>query len=158
MTSSLPPNPPSKLSVIHRLLPDNFVPLRNGVTVWWSSITRDGEWILPRVFRAFTFMGNAELDLTYARMGEGTSEIEVRCIFGNIEISVPPDIRVQCEGEGLAGSFEVVRVGHAPPPRDDAPTLVISGNVYFGAVTVKIMGEVGPGWKDKLRAWTSLNS
>ena len=159
MASSTPPNPPTALAVLHRVLPENLVPPRNGVTVWWSNIKREGEWILPRIFRTFTFMGNTELDLTFARMGEGTSEIEIRCIFGNVEIRVPPDIRVQCDGDGLAGSFEVVRVGVVPTPREDSPMLLISGSVYFGAVTVKIMGEVGPGWKEKLVAgWKSLNS
>ena len=145
--------------MIQRLLPDSLVPLRNGVTVWWSNIKREGEWILPRTFRTFTFMGNTELDLTFTRMGEGTSEIEIRCILGNVEIRVPPDVRVICEGEGLAGSFEVERIGEVPPLREDAPTLRVTGNVYLGAVTIKIMGYVGPGWKDKLIAgWKSLNS
>ena len=75
-------------ALLQRLIPDNLVPLRNGVTVWWSNIKREGEWILPRTFRVFTFMGNAELDLTWARMGEGVSEIEIRCILGNVEIKV----------------------------------------------------------------------
>ena len=104
-------------------------------------------------------MGNVELDLTFARMGQGTSEIEVRCVLGNIEIRVPPDIRVICDGDALAGSFELVRVGELTAPHEDAPILRVKGNAYLGAVTVKVMGYVGPGWKDKLVAgWKSLNS
>ena len=159
MTSSFPPDRPNTIAAVQRSLPDNLVPLRNGVTVWWSNIKREGEWILPRIFRTFTFMGNTELDLTFARMGAGTSEIEIRCVLGNVEIRVPPDIRVICEGDGLAGSFEVERIGEVPPLREDAPTLRVTGSVYLGAVTVKIMGYVGPGWKEKLMAgWKSLNS
>jgi hypothetical protein len=146
-------------ALLQRLIPDNLVPLRNGVTVWWSNIKREGEWILPRTFRVFTFMGNAELDLTWARMGEGVSEIEIRCILGNVEIKVPPDIRVQCDGDGVAGNFEVERIGEVPLPREDAPTLRIIGAAYLGSVSIKIMGHVGPGWKDKLvSGWKSLNS
>ena len=159
MTSPFSTNRPDAVAVVQRSLPDNLVPLRSGVTVWWSNIKREGEWIVPRIFRTFTFMGNTELDLTFARMGEGTSEIEIRCIFGNVEIRVPPDIRVVCDGDGLAGSFEVVRIGEVPQLRDDAPTLKVTGSVYFGAVTIKIMGYVGPGWKERLVAgWKSLNS
>ncbi|HEX6576034.1 MAG TPA: LiaF domain-containing protein [Gemmatimonadaceae bacterium] len=153
------PDSPSRSPLFVRNLPDNLVPLRNGVTVWWSNIKREGEWILPRIFRVFTFMGNAELDLTFARLGQGTSEIEIRCIFGNVEIRVPPDIRVQCDGDGIAGSFEVERVGEVPPPADDSPVLRVSGTAYMGAVTIKIMGTVGPGWKERLKAgWQQLNS
>ncbi|HEY0242614.1 MAG TPA: LiaF domain-containing protein [Gemmatimonadaceae bacterium] len=152
------PGPAAPPALVQRSLPDHLVPERNGVTVWWSNIKREGEWILPRIFRVFTFMGNVELDLTWARMGEGMSEIEIRCIFANVEISVPPDIRVQCDGDGVMGSFEVIRVGECPLPALDAPTLRVYGGAYMGNVTVKIMGKVGPGWKEKLKAWTSLNA
>jgi Predicted membrane protein len=139
--SSLPPESPVQLRV-QRSLPDNLVPLRSGVTVWWSNIKREGEWILPRTFRVFTCMGNVELDLAHARMGQGTSEIEIRCIFANVEISVPPDIRVQCDGDALGGSFEVVRVGEIPPPADDAPIVRITGAAYMGNVTVRSWGKL----------------
>ena len=157
---TLPPQPFTNLpDLSRRLLPENVVPARSGVTVWWSNVKREGDWILPRIFRAFTCMGNAELNLTSARIGEGTSEIEVLCILGNVEIMVPPDIRIQCDGDPFAGNFEVVRIGEIPPAPENAPTLKITGSVYFGSVTVKIMGTVGPGWKDKLKAgWQQLKS
>ena len=102
-------------------------------------------------------MGNVELDLRSARLAEGTSEIEIRCILANVEISVPPDIRVVCDGDGMLGNFEVLRVGECPPPALDAPTVRITGTAYAGSVTVKVMGVVGPGWKAKLKAWSQLN-
>ena len=71
--------------------------------------------------RTFTFMGNVELDLTTARIGAGTSEIEIRCIMANVEITVPSDIRVISDGEGMLGSFEIIRVGEIPPLPPDAP-------------------------------------
>jgi hypothetical protein len=146
-------------AVVSRIVPLEAVPERNGVTVWWSSVTRQGEWILPRIFRAFAFMGNVELDLTSARMAAGTSEMEIRCVMANIELTVPADIRVICDGDGIAGTFEMVRIGEVPPLAPDAPTLRITGTAYLGSVSVKVKGIVGPGWKDKLKAgWQSLNS
>lgn len=104
-------------------------------------------------------MGNTELDLTWARMGRGISEMEIRCILGNVEVRVPPDIRVECDGDGIAGTFEVQVIGQIFPPPADAPTLRISGSAYLGAVTVKIMGQLGPSWTERLKAgWNSLNS
>jgi hypothetical protein len=156
-----PGNLPADPRSIHmqRQLPNEVVPYRSGATVWWSNIKREGEWILPRIFRVFTFMGNAELDVTNAKMGEGLSEIEMRCILGNVEILVPPDIHLECDIDGLGRSFEVIRVGEVLPPDPDAPTLRVSGSAYLGSVTVKIMGKVGPGWKDRLKAgWQQLNS
>jgi Cell wall-active antibiotics response 4TMS YvqF len=156
-----PGNLPADTRSIHlqRMLPNEVVPYRSGATVWWSNIKREGEWILPRIFRVFTFMGNAELDLRHAKMGEGLSEIEMRCILGNVEILVPTDIHLECDIDGLGRSFEVVRIGEVLPPDPDAPTLRVSGSAYLSSVTVKIMGKVGPGWKDKLKAgWQQFNS
>ncbi len=159
MTYPHSPNSTYGVAPLIRTVPDDVVPERSGVTVWWSNSKREGEWLLPRLFRAFSCMGNIELDLMSARMGAGVSEIEVLGIFANIEIRVPPDIRVECEGEALAGNFELTRVGDVPPPPPGAPALLISGNAYFGSVTVKIMGTPLPGWKEKLASgWKSLNS
>jgi hypothetical protein len=157
MTSPQPPHGSGLPATIQHTLPDNLIPERSGVTVWWSNIKREGEWSLPRIFRIFTFMGNVELNLAHARMNAGVSEIEIRCILANVEISVPPEIRVLCEGDGVGGNFEVVRIGEVPLAPVDAPTVKITGGAYLGSVTVKIMGHVGPGWKDKLKAWTALN-
>jgi hypothetical protein len=139
-------------TAVARTLPEHLVPERSGVTVWWSNIKREGDWVVPRLFRAFNFMGNAELDLTLAQMGPGISEIDIRCILGNVEIRVPMDVRVQCDGDGIAGSFEVEKVGDVEAPPADAPTLRVTGTAYLGAVTVKIMGVPGPTWQEKLKA------
>lgn len=103
-------------------------------------------------------MGNTEIDLTHARLSADTSEIDIRCIMANVEITVPRDIRVLCDGDGMVGSFDILRIGDTTPP-EDAPTLRVTGTAYFGNVTIKIVGPVGPGWKEKLVAgWKQLNS
>lgn len=141
-----------------RLIPEAQVPHRNGVTCWWSSVKRNGEWILPRIYRVFTFMGNVELDLTTALIGPGETEIDIRCIMANVEIKVPAEVRVLCEGEGILGTFEVTRIGEIPPLPFDAPTIRIEGDSYMGNVSIQVIGIVGPSWKDKLKAWSQLNS
>ena len=102
-------------------------------------------------------MGNVELDLTHARMSADISEIEILCVLANVEITVPADIRVLCEGEGLMGNFETQRIGEIPQVPIEAPTVKITGNAYMGSVTVKVIGKLGPGWKDKIKAWAALN-
>ena len=134
-----------------RTLPEDLIPPRNGVVAWWSGVKRNGEWVLPRAFRAFTCMGNIELDLTQARMGAGVSEMELNCFMGAIDVIVPPDIRVICDGEGMFGTFEMKRTGNATPP-PDAPTLQISGTAYFSAVNIKIVDPNAPTLAQKLKA------
>jgi hypothetical protein len=144
------------LGIPVRTLPEDLIPERSGVVAWWSSAKRQGEWVLPRAFRAFTCMGNVELDLTNARMGSGTTEMELNCFMGAIDVIVPPDIHVLCDGEGMFGTFEVKRTGNTTPPAD-VPTLRISGTAYFGAITIKIVDPTAPGWAEKLKAgWASF--
>jgi hypothetical protein len=150
-------NHPAQAIAAARILPDALVPENSGTTVWLSNVVREGEWILPRTFRIFTFMGNVELDLTEVRIGAGESVIDIRCIMGNVEIRVPPGIRVLNDGEGFLGNFEITRIGEVPPLLPDAPTIRITGNAYVGSVAVEVKGIVGPGWKDKLKAWTQRN-
>ncbi len=103
-------------------------------------------------------MGNVEIDLRSAHLGAGTSEMEVNCLMGNIEITVPPEIRVLCDGHGMLGSFDVERVGNTTPPAD-APTVRISGTAYLGAITIRVVDPNAPGWTEKLKAgWATLKS
>lgn len=115
-----------------------------------SHSARAGDWILPRRFRAIAFMGEVDLDLTYARIGPGTSHIEVKSIMGSVTVIVPPDIRVECEGDSIIASFDIDRAEVAPPP--DAPLVVITGTAILGSVHVKVVDPNAPGWYEKVRA------
>lgn len=119
------------------IIPAEFVPERRGAVVVLSSSRRDGDWILPRLFRVVACLGNMELDLTSAKLAPGESHIEIRCFFGNVEITVPPEIRVEAEGHPFIGVFEsrAAPVVHSP----DAPLLRITGSVFAGAVTIKVV-------------------
>lgn len=134
-----------------RTLPDDLIPQRNGVVCWWSGVKREGEWIVPREFRAFAFMGNIEIDLTEARMGSGVTEMELNCFMANIEVTVPADVRVLCDGDSLLGSFDIRRIGN-PTPLPGAPTLNITGTAYVGAISIKVVDPNAPGWTERLKA------
>ena len=146
------PAPPAPALVV-RTVPEYLVPERSGLgTTWFSNVKRVGDWILPRNFRSFSFMGSVELDLTNARMGEGTSEIELRCIFSSVEIKVPADIRVEIEVDGVMNSCETEEVGDVGIPSPDAPLLRIIGSAYMGSVEVKIIGTPKASWKEKVKS------
>lgn len=123
--------------VRHTVVAADRVPAREGIVVFWSSNKREGRWTLPRAMRVASVMGSAELDLREAEFGEGVSEIEVLAVFGNVEISVPVGVRVECVGESMMGSFEL-RMSGAPEFPPDAPTLRVRGSAYFSNVEVMV--------------------
>jgi hypothetical protein len=139
VTSTKFPSPPARLAA-PVVIPAELVPERRGAVAFLSSVNREGDWVLPRLFRVVSFMGNMELDLTSVRIGPGESHIEIRCIWGNVEITVPPDIRVEVDGHPVIGTFEVSR--SAPSTRSpDAPLLRITGSAVMGAVTINVKGR-----------------
>jgi hypothetical protein len=133
------------------IIPSEHVPERAGTVAFIGNQTRQGEWILPRLFRAVSVMGNITIDLTRARIAAGASDIEVRSVFGNIEILVPPEMRVECDGSTLAGNFESdakMRLSYDP----DAPLVRITGMAILGNVEVKVVDPNEPTWLEKVAA------
>jgi predicted membrane protein len=95
--------------------------------------------------RALAVLGNIELDLREAEIGYGVSVIEAVSVLGNIEITVPPEVTIECEGDALLGNFSVeykgkVNTGAANRDR----TIRITGNAYLASVTVRVKGPDTP--------------
>jgi hypothetical protein len=113
----------------------------SGVVSFLSSTERQGPWELPRRFRALAVLGNVELDLRQADVGYGLSEIEAVAVLGNVEITVPPDITVECEGDSFMGTFVLKYDGRASPSMATGDRIVrVTGSAYAGAVTVSVKG------------------
>ena len=112
-----------------------------GVVSFLSSNEREGRWELPRHFRALAVLGNVELDLREAIIGIGVSFIEAVGVMGNIEITVPPDVAVESDGDSLLGSFVVKYKGSATPAAASAlRTIRITGTAYASSVEVIVKG------------------
>lgn len=142
--------PPAVQRSAHPTIEGYLVPERRGAVAILSSLRRDADWILPRLFRVFTFWGNAEIDLTRALLAPGTSEIEIRCIMGNVEIVVPPDLRVESEVDAVLGSAEVQRqIPSTTSP--DAPTVRITGSAFMGSIEIKVVDPNAPGLIERIR-------
>ena len=117
----------------------------SGLVSFLSSTERQGPWHLPRRMRALAVLGNIELDLREAEVGYGVSVIEAVSVLGNIEITVPPEIAIECEGDALLGNFSVEykgKVNTAAANRDR--TIRITGNAYLASVTVRVKGPDKP--------------
>jgi hypothetical protein len=113
----------------------------SGVVSMLSSNERNGRWALPRQFRALAVLGNIELDLRAADIGYGLSVIEAVTVLGNIEITIGPEITIDCDGDSLLGSFVVKYDGRANPAAASPDKVVrITGTAYVGAVTIHVKG------------------
>jgi len=111
-----------------------------GVVSFLSSNEREGRWELPRHFRALAVMGNVELDLRDATIGIGVSSIEAVAVMGNIEITVPPDVAVESDGDSLLGSFVVKYKGATPAAANGLRTIRITGTAYASSVEIIVKG------------------
>jgi hypothetical protein len=138
------------------LVPQEMVPAVRGVTAFLSSQVRAGDWILPRLFRAVSFWGDVTIDLTSARFGAGTSRIELMVIMGNVSVLVPPDVRVNCDGDAIIGSFDMQGQKWSTPA-EGAPTVHVTGTAFLGSVEVKIVNPNAPSWIKMLKTrWNEV--
>lgn len=149
--------PPAIARTAHPTIAPHGVPERRGTVAVLSNMRRDADWILPRLFRIFTFLGNADIDLTQVLLAPGTSVIEIRCIMSNVQIIAPPDIRIESEVEAVLGSAEVQRQISTPAPAD-APVVRITGTAFLGSIEIKIIDPDAPSFMDKLRRRISRKS
>ncbi|HEU4996389.1 MAG TPA: LiaF domain-containing protein [Gemmatimonadaceae bacterium] len=131
------------------VIPSELVPERAGTVAFLSNKQQHGDWLLPRLYRAVSFMGSVTIDLTKARVGPGTSQIELRSIFGNIEIYVPPELRIECDVSPVLGNVEAHLDSTTPPP-PDAPVVRITGMALMANVEVKVVDPNAPNWLDRL--------
>jgi hypothetical protein len=114
---------------------------RGGVVSFLSSNEREGRWELPRHFRALAVLGHIELDLRDALIGIGISVIEAVAVMGNIEITVPPDVAVESDGDSLLGSFVVKYKGRLTGAEATGlRTLRITGTAYASSVEICVKG------------------
>jgi hypothetical protein len=128
----------------------NAVPERHGVFAFLSNIDRKGRWTLPRSFRTLAVLGNVELDLTGVELGTYT-EIEIRCFLGNVDVKVPPGIRLEVDGDATLGNFEVNR---RLPSTDapDAPVVHIKAGVILGNIDVSVVDPDAPNMLQRIKA------
>ena len=108
----------------------------------FGGVERRGSWTVPRRWRVVATFGGAQLDLREARFPTGVIDLEVRAVFGGVQIIVPPGLAVEVQGTAIMGGFQ--NVNRAPAhPDPDAPLLRIRGLAFMGGVeiTMRLPGE-----------------
>jgi Domain of unknown function (DUF1707)/Cell wall-active antibiotics response 4TMS YvqF len=109
-------------------------PTSQGAVAILGGFTRKGEWIVPKEFTAFMFMGGGEIDLREARFSQREVSIHIVAIMGGCEVIVPEDATVYVTGIGVLGAFEHSDAGPGSP---DGPVISINGLAFMGGVDVK---------------------
>lgn len=103
---------------------------------------RKGQWRVPKRLRVATIMGGASLDFREAILAPGVSSVHVVACMGGIEVIVPPNLAVECNGIGIMGGFESMeRCPAVPDP--SRPLLRITGLTMMGGIeiTTRLVGE-----------------
>lgn len=112
-----------------------------GIVAFLSNTERKGNWSLPRHLRALAVLGNVEIDLRDAIIGVGVSVIEVVAVLGNVEILVPPEIAVQCDGDAFVGNFTLKYQGRVNTAVANNERIIrVTGAAYAASVSVTVKG------------------
>jgi hypothetical protein len=93
-----------------------------------------GNWVVPKSYTAFCWMGGIELDLREAEFEDMEVTIYASCWMGGVEIIVPEGLNVQVHGFGFMGGYSGSPVGPIDP---DAPTVHVKGFAFMGGVDVR---------------------
>jgi len=97
--------------------------------------TRKGTWSPASDIIVVAVMGGVPLDFREADLLEGETVVTILTIMGGVDVKVPPDVHVRCEGLGLLGGFSHTAHRATDP---DAPTIVFRGLAVMGGVDVKV--------------------
>ena len=121
-------------------LPLQAPPARGVVSVFGDN-KKEGRWSVPRHLRVLSVFSAVKIDLREAVLQSNETVIEAVAVFADVQIIVPPDIAIECDGHTFMGSFNVSnskRKGVAGRPPLGAPVVRVTGSAYLANVTIKV--------------------
>jgi predicted membrane protein len=88
-------------------------------------------------------MGGIELDLRDATLDPGVTQISAVAVMGGVVVTVPPNVRLECDGFAFMGGFEDQL--KAPASGDpNAPVVKLTGFAFMGGVEVRVLEPGAP--------------
>jgi len=87
-----------------------------------------------------SIFGGSEIDLSHAKLAEGTNMLEMICIFGGSSIIIPSDWRVRSDVVSILGGFADKRSNISDASMKDRE-LIIKGVAIFGGGDIKSFKE-----------------
>ncbi len=113
-----------------------------GIVSFFSENRKEGRWAVPNHLRVLSVFASVKVDLREAVLQHRETVIEAISVLAEIQIIVPPDVIVECDGDAFMGSFTLSeskrrgKVTTARPP--GAPVVRVMGSAYLANVTVKV--------------------
>ncbi|KIG17561.1 hypothetical protein DB30_03042 [Enhygromyxa salina] len=107
------------------------------IVAMFASIEQQGAWVPAQTNRLLGVFAEAELDFRNAHLAPGETRIELRCIFAEARIIVPPNLAVRVDASVIMGAVERDDTVPASPSGPNAPILVITGLVLFASVEIR---------------------
>jgi len=100
----------------------------------FGGATRKHRWRVRRNTSILAMFGGVELDLTEATFEAHELTFNVFCLFGGVEVTVPPGTDVDSSVIAVFGGAEVRKLA---PPDGVAPRIAVKGFCGFGGVEVR---------------------
>ncbi len=102
----------------------------------FGGATRKGRWHAEPSMTAVTIFGGATLDFRDAVLPGQEMTLNTTCIFGGMEIIVPPEMRVIDRGVAIFGGRDTGSDGEETESAD-GPVLRLTGLTLFGGIDLK---------------------
>jgi hypothetical protein len=109
-----------------------------------SNVERKGVWMVPQQLSVNAVLGDANIDLREAHYSAREVVISATSVLGSVKVTVPPNVHVIVEGNGVLGDFKEPS-GKVPEELTaDSPVVRVRGIAVLGDVTVKRRGPRPP--------------
>ncbi len=110
-------------------------PVEKRHLVVMSTVRKKGQWTPARHNKVTTIMGNAKFDLREAQLLHGETHFELNVLMGEVELIIPPGLRVEADGFAFMGEFDD---SHSEGLAEaNAPVIRVTGTVVMGAARIK---------------------
>lgn len=104
-----------------------------------SSNERCGTVAVPAHMEIVAILGNVELDLRRATFTSPVTHIDMKVWLGSVEITLPPSVRVECDGNAIAGTLMVNRPDVPDALLGPSTGVVrVAGSVVLGSVQINV--------------------
>ncbi|WP_308198379.1 DUF1707 SHOCT-like domain-containing protein [Actinomadura terrae] len=100
----------------------------------FSGVERKGRWLVEEHTTVACVFGGAELDFRQAVLSRREVTVHITCLFGGVNITVPPGVRVMPSMVAVFGGTDCPDDDTLDP---DAPVIRLTGLLAFGGVSVE---------------------
>jgi hypothetical protein len=109
---------------------------RHSIIAIFGGASRKGNWHVSPAMTAVTIFGGAELDFREAHLPAQEITLHCTCVFGGIDITVPPEMRIIDSGVAIFGGRDISS-DSSESASPNAPVLRLTGFTVFGGLSAK---------------------